>query len=64
MKTVTFFQEGVAPFSREYTDSAGDNIIMLIDADEHIKKGGFVLVDSGSAAQMIEFPIFGRRRAP
>lgn len=64
MKTVTFFQEGEAPFDREYTDSAGDNLIMLFDADEHIKKGGFVLVNNGSVAQMIEYPIFGRRRVP
>lgn len=63
MKTVTFFMEGSEPFTREYIDAAGDTIIMLIDADEHIKKGGFVLIEANNVAQLVERPIFNREAA-
>lgn len=63
MKTVTFFREGSAPFAREYTEAAGDTIIMLIDADDHIANGGWVLIESAGVAQIVEYPIFNRKSA-
>ncbi len=62
MKTVTFFQPGESPRVVEYTDNAGDNLIMIFDVDDHIAKGGWALIESAGVAQMIEYPILKRLR--
>ena len=58
--TLTKFKDGQETTIEIYEGDAGANLMALIDADEHIKKGGWCMLDNGNVAQMIERPVFNR----
>jgi hypothetical protein len=57
--TVTFFSDGES-IDKVYEGNEGAAMLALIDADEHIEKGGFCLLDDGNVAQLIERSPFKR----
>ncbi len=61
MIKVDFFIDGEGIVSsKECTEHAGDNLIALMDCDEHIKSGGWCMFHHNGIAQMIDRPIFNR----